>query len=118
MSGWRPALRIARRSVRRSLGRSLLIAALVALPVAGATMADIVARSLSSPERDARRSLGTADARVSVTEWSALTRTGGPGATGELAGTGKQDPAKVDLAALLPRGTRIVPDSTPPPRSR
>ena len=49
----RLALRIARRSIRRDLARSLLIAVLVALPVAAATMVDVLARTMSAPERDA-----------------------------------------------------------------
>ena len=72
MSGWRPALRIARRSIRRNLGRSLLVAVLVGLPVAAATMVDVVARTLYSPERDATVALGIADAQASVTGWSRL----------------------------------------------
>jgi putative ABC transport system permease protein len=64
VSGWRPALRIARRSLRRSLGRSLLVAVLVGLPVAAATMVDVVGRTLFSKERDAARVMGFADAQL------------------------------------------------------
>ena len=67
MSALAPALRIARRGVKRNLGRSILIAALIAIPVAGATLVDVLARTLSAPERQAERTLGAADARVSVT---------------------------------------------------
>ena len=63
----RLALRIARRGIRRNLGRSLLIAVLVGVPVAGATMVDVLARTLSAPERDAQRAMGSADAQVTVT---------------------------------------------------
>ena len=78
MSGWRPALRIARRTVMRSRARSLLIAILVGLPVAGATYADVLARTYSSHERDAQRTVGSADGAVTVTTaptgWAATTR--------------------------------------------
>jgi putative ABC transport system permease protein len=64
MSGWGPALRIARRSVKRDLGRAALFVALVGVPVAGAAMVDVVARTLSSPERQAQRDMGSADLTV------------------------------------------------------
>ena len=76
MSGWRPALRIARRSIRRNLGRSLLVAVLVGLPVAAATMVDVVARTLYSPERDAAVAMGAADAQATVTGGSRLETSG------------------------------------------
>jgi putative ABC transport system permease protein len=110
LHGWRPALRIARRTARRNLGRTLLIAALVGLPVAGATMVDIVGRTLSSPERDAMQAMGDADARVSVSPWKRLTDWA-PGRGSDMTGTGERDATRVDVAALLPRGTRLVRDS-------
>jgi putative ABC transport system permease protein len=108
MSGWRPALRIARRSVRRSLGRSLLVAVLVGLPVAAATMVDVVARTLYSQEREAAVAMGTADAQAVVTGASSLpgyqpTRYGGVSA-----GQSERDPREVDLAALMPPGSRVA----------
>ena len=108
----RLALRIARRGIRRNLGRSLLIAVLVGVPVAGATMVDVLARTLSAPERDAQRVMGAADAEVTVTGTRALPGYR-PTGFGEVAGAAEpeRDARKVDVAALLPRGTRIVPDT-------
>ena len=106
----RLAFRIARRSVRRNLARSLLIAALVALPVAAATMVDVLVRSFGSPERDARQAMGTADARVTISAASDL----GAWMPGPVSGTEEvsdghdRDPERIDLAALLPAGTRLV----------
>ncbi|HEX5617839.1 MAG TPA: hypothetical protein VFX51_05440, partial [Solirubrobacteraceae bacterium] len=108
----RLALRIARRSVRRNLARSLLIAALVALPVAAATMVDVLVRSFGSPERDARQAMGIADASVTISTASDL----GPWMPGpwsgpeDVADRKDRDPETVDLAALLPPGTRLVRD--------
>jgi putative ABC transport system permease protein len=85
MSRWLPALRIARRTVLRSPGRSLLVALLVGLPVAGATVADVLVRTIGSPERDAQREIGSADA---VAAGISAAR----------------------LAGLAPRGTRIAPN--------
>ncbi len=108
MKGWRPALRIARRTVRRSLGRSLLVAVLVAVPVAGATMVGVVARSLADGERSASRIMGAADAALVVTRWDEL-----PGYSPvngiERGGPRDRNPRSVDVAGLLPRGTRLVP---------
>jgi putative ABC transport system permease protein len=104
------SLRIARRSVRRNLARSLLIAALVALPVAGATMVDVLVRSFGSPERDAQQAMGSADARATISASSDLGPwTPGPwSGTEEVADRKDRDPETVDLAALLPAGTRLV----------
>ena len=113
MSSWRPALRIARRTVLRSRGRSLLIVILVGLPVAGATYADVIARTFSSPAREAHRSLGSADAAVTVTPAERLPAYDPRGAVNGGAVPRERDPARVDVEALLPRGTRMVrsPDS-------
>src|SRR4051812_10859036 len=81
MSGWGPALRIARRTVKRDLGRTALVVALVGVPVGAAAMVDVVARTLSSPERQAQRDMGSADLTVF--------------------GDG-------DVATLLPKGSRAV----------
>lgn len=108
MSRWRPALRIARRTVMRSRGRSLLIAILVGLPVAGATYADVIARTFSSHERDAQRRIGSADAAVTVTAGMRLRRYSPLWLQAQSAVDGERDPAKVDVAALLPAGTRLV----------
>ena len=78
---WVPALRIARRGVKRDRGRAVLVVALIGIPVGAATMVDVVARTLSSPERQAERDLGSAD--------------------GAIIGDG-------DLDGLLPKGSRVV----------
>ena len=110
MSSWRPALRLARRTVMRSRGRSLLIAILVGLPVAGATYADVIARTFSSPELKAQRLVGSADGAVTITTAKRLRGYNPRWLAMMDPPTGPQrDPAKVDVAALLPRGTRIVP---------
>ncbi len=89
MSGWRPALRIARRSARRHLGRSVLVAALVAVPVAGLTVGDGLVRTTTDRDVDLDRVMGTADVRVNITEREAF-----------------------DVGPLLPDGSRVVPIST------
>jgi len=112
MSGWRPSLRIARRSVLRSPWRSLVITIIVAVPVAGVTMADIAARTLSSSERSVERKFGSADAIAVVTAFDVLPAEASRNAyyAGTVPGpdTARRDPAALDLEALLPAGARAV----------
>ncbi|MEU8703975.1 FtsX-like permease family protein [Streptomyces sp. NPDC048565] len=62
-TGWRAALRIARRDALRSKGRSALVVAMIALPVLGVTAADVTYRS-STPTvaEDLTAEMGSADA--------------------------------------------------------
>ena len=101
MSAWTPALRIARRGVKRNLGRSILIAALIAIPVAGATLVDVLARTLSAPAREAERNLGAADAQIGGVQFKRISMTG--------------QVAETDYRPFLPKGTRIVPAPTSKP---
>lgn len=108
MSGWRPALKIARRSIRRHLGRSVLIAALIAVPIAGATTMDGLLRTMTGAEHTAYRMFGDADAQLEVSEFTAMPgwQPGGDPSGGE----GERDPGEVDVESLLPPGSRIVPN--------
>ena len=90
MSGWRAALRLARRSVRRNLGRSLLIIALVALPVAGATVVDGLVRTVTDRDAELDRVMGTADARIKINSRNPF-----------------------DVKKVVPAGTRAVPIGSP-----
>jgi putative ABC transport system permease protein len=71
-SGWRTALRVARRSVRRHLGRSLLVIALIALPVAAATVGDGLVRGVTARDVEVDRTMGTADALVKINDRKAF----------------------------------------------
>ncbi len=110
MNGWRPALRIARRNLRRNVGRSVLIAVLVAVPVAGATLVDVLYRTVTTGEREAARNMGSADAVITVTGSASLPgyRPGPWGASFDPAAKPDRDPDAVDLPALLPAGTRLA----------
>ncbi|WP_037569023.1 FtsX-like permease family protein [Phaeacidiphilus oryzae] len=68
-AAWRAALRIARRDALRSRGRSALVAVMIALPVLGASAADVTARSSHlSAATVATRQMGAADALVSISD--------------------------------------------------
>ena len=121
MSRWRPALRMARRDLWRHRGRSLLTMFLVALPVlVGVAVAQFHHNARWEGERAARSTMGGADALVEVTPFpttrvsyssdgmnvrpAAFTRD----AEGKRRPV-RRDPLKVDLAALLPPGSRFTP---------
>jgi putative ABC transport system permease protein len=96
--------------MRRNVARSLLIAAVVAVPVAGATMVDGAARSVTDPEREAFHLMASGDGVIAVTDVPELTHfiplpdryVGGD------EGMPTRDPSDVDIAALLPAGTTLV----------
>ncbi|MEU1467035.1 ABC transporter permease [Streptomyces sp. NPDC005761] len=65
-TGWRAALRIARRDAVRAKGRSALVVAMIALPVLGVTAADVTYRSIDSTEAEQLTArMGAADALFS-----------------------------------------------------
>jgi putative ABC transport system permease protein len=67
MSGWKPALRLARRDAWRHKGRSILVLVMIALPVLAVSAADVVylTSDVNSVESLDRR-LGSADALVTA----------------------------------------------------
>ena len=85
------------------------MAVLVGLPVAAATMVDVVARTMFSSERDAVAAMGSADAQVIVTAAKRIPDFRPAPWNGAGAGEPERDPGDVDLAALLPPGSRVVP---------
>ncbi|WP_327710136.1 FtsX-like permease family protein [Streptomyces sp. NBC_00464] len=65
-TGWRAALRIARRDAMRAKGRSALVVAMIALPVLGVTAADVTYRSADNTEAEQLTArMGSADALFS-----------------------------------------------------
>jgi putative ABC transport system permease protein len=68
-------LRIARRDARRAKGRSLLVIAMIGLPVLGVGAVDVLYRSFQlSPEQQASRDMGAADAVLEDTGQVAITQ--------------------------------------------
>jgi putative ABC transport system permease protein len=114
VSGWRTALRIARREVMRAKGRSVLVVAMIVLPVAALSFGAVEFATFNlTPDERADREMGSAQAAIrwpfdspvrqdpdhlaAFPEESRL-----PEAAGE--------PTAERLLALLPPGTRTVPD--------
>ncbi len=120
MTGWRTALRVARREAQRAKGRSLLVVAMIMLPVAALAFAAVYRDTftLTADER-AERLMGTAQAVLArpfddpvhqdPTDLDAF------GPPGVLPPTAEPAPPTAkELLALLPPGSRVVRDQTGP----
>lgn len=111
---WRAALRLGRRDLARHPVRALLTMLLVAAPVVVATVVALTAHNGRwTPEVSATMRMGQADALVEVTpfdrvRWRAALYGSAVPADGPRAEP-VRDPAQVDVAGLLPAGTRLVP---------
>ncbi|MFD9540412.1 FtsX-like permease family protein [Streptomyces sp. NPDC060022] len=119
-TGWRAALRIARRDALRSKGRSALVVAMIALPVLGVTAADVTYRS-STPTaaEELTATMGSADAvfssagigPVEVQQLPDLrTYDVPPGAPQPDSSTAKP----VDVPSAFPKGSRYVTEQSVP----
>jgi len=108
----RAAVRIARRDAMRSRGRSALVMAMIALPVLGATVIDVIARTAQlDPQDIVQRELGAAQARVEPQIAGAVAQE----PTGDFYGTGARRvgrPTRAALTGLVPPGSRIISDIT------
>jgi putative ABC transport system permease protein len=121
MTGWRTAIRIARREARRARGRSVLVVAMITLPVAALAFAAVYSDTFTlTPDERADRLMGTAQA---VLAWpfdslvhqdpTDLDAFGPPSALPPPARPAPTPTAK-ELLALLPPGSRVIPDQTGP----
>lgn len=113
MTGWRAAIRIARRDALRAKGRSALVVAMIALPVLGVTAADITYHSAAPTQGEKLTSeMGAADALFRDPDMG-----GGPieqmpegdsyGPVGD-GSTGSRHPTAVNVAAALPPGAHGI----------
>jgi putative ABC transport system permease protein len=104
---------MARREALRARSRTALVLVLVALPVFGATAADVVLRTadVSGAETIERRT-GTADVVVSFPGgevWQAADPNDGLAIGGDPAATGARPPGPQDIATALGRQVRAIP---------
>ena len=103
---------MARRDLRRHKVRALLTCVLVALPVVVATVAALTSYNTRwDAEREARSSMGNADAEVVVSGVHAVRPKQALWLSTETA-PGRRSAATrptVDLATLLPQGSTVVP---------
>jgi putative ABC transport system permease protein len=106
---WRPALRLARRDLWRHKVRAALTFLLVALPVAVAALVAVtVHNGRGTPEVLATEQMGDADALVRVTPWAEVRQQDAMYGVGvPVRDRQRRDPGSVDVASLLPAGTKI-----------
>jgi len=121
LTGWRAAVRIARRDALRAKGRSALVVAMIALPVLGVTAADVTYRSYTPTTAETLTAgMGSADAvfrsagigAVPVEQTPDNTLWGtppdGPASPGDSA------PEPVDMRTVLPKGARYLTEQPVP----
>ncbi|MFB9311873.1 ABC transporter permease [Nocardioides plantarum] len=113
---WRPALRIAWRDLLAHRIRTAVLTLLVALPITAA----VVASTLELTEdfysaNSLQTDYGSADAKITVTPWPTVTSTlqdqGRYAIYDEPRGAARAErraPGAVDLASLLPPGSRVT----------
>ncbi|MGQ4486503.1 FtsX-like permease family protein [Streptomyces sp. SAS_281] len=115
-TGWRAALRIARRDALRAKGRSALVVAMIALPVLGVTAADITYRSADlSPAEQLTSRLGAADALYSDADMGPIQQLPDgdmyDSASGEAP---SEEPAPIDMRGTFPEGARALSQQSVP----
>jgi putative ABC transport system permease protein len=121
MSGWRTALRIARRQMRRAKGRSTLVVAMIAVPVAAMSFVAVAYDTFTlTPDEEADRVMGTADAAIAwpfevpavqfpLTFDGFPARPDGSPPADEATEATSTAPTLERLLPLLPPGTRAIP---------
>ncbi|MFJ4899181.1 FtsX-like permease family protein [Streptomyces sp. NPDC088727] len=110
-TGWRAALRIARRDALRAKGRSALVVAMIAIPVLGVTALDVTYRSVetSTAEKLAAQ-VGSADALFRDPQAGPLDQS----VSGEDYSPLSDDPPPdedipaIDLRTTFPKGARAI----------
>ncbi|MFJ3527630.1 FtsX-like permease family protein [Streptomyces sp. NPDC090132] len=110
-TGWRAALRIARRDAMRAKGRSALVVAMIAIPVLGVTALDVTYRSVetSTAEKLAAQ-VGSADALFRDPQAGPLDQS----VSGDDYSPLSEDPPPdeeipaIDLRTTFPKGARSI----------
>ena len=106
MSGWTPALRIARRELLRAKGRTLLVLVMVLLPVAAvACLSTLLRTGDVSTVESLPRELGAAEARL---EFSGARVEQDPFLRSSGGYEPLSQPSDAELRAALPAGSRLL----------
>ncbi|MEU1364770.1 ABC transporter permease [Streptomyces sp. NPDC005803] len=109
-TGWRAALRIARRDALRAKGRSALVVAMIALPVLGVTAADVTYRSADSTQAERLTAeMGSADALFSDPGLGPLQQMPDGNQYDMVGDTAPEgDVPPVDMRTAFPEGARAI----------
>lgn len=112
MTGWRPALRIARRDALRHKGRSILVLVMISLPVLAVSAAAIIIKTAEvSGVEGAQRQLGAADARIRTEGRGRIIQAPDPHQAWSSMGEIDHDnpPTEDELRAVLGDEARFLP---------
>ncbi len=121
MTGWRTALRVARREARRARGRSALVIAMIALPVAALAFGAVSRDTFTlTPGEQADRLMGTTQAAMIWEHDGPVYQEPDrllslPAPAPAPAGEAPENPPKPTLdrlLTLLPAGSRAISDET------
>ncbi|MFJ1613709.1 FtsX-like permease family protein [Streptomyces sp. NPDC088249] len=112
-TGWRAALRIARRDAMRAKGRSALVVAMIAVPVLGVTALDVTFRSVTPSVAETLTSkIGSADALFSDEAMGPIEQLPDGAVSNVYMGVDDAPPVKdggaVDVRATFPEGSRAI----------
>ncbi|MFD5787989.1 FtsX-like permease family protein [Streptomyces sp. NPDC127037] len=111
-TGWRAALRIARRDALRAKGRSALVIAMIALPVLGVTAADITYRSADmTPAEQLTARIGSADALYTDAGMGPVQQTPA-GDMYDSVKTPADEVPPIDMRPVFPRGARAISEQS------
>lgn len=110
-TGWRAALRIARRDAMRAKGRSALVVAMIAIPVLGVTALDVTYRSVEPTAAEKLTAqVGSADALFRDPEAGPLDQSVGGDDYNPLSEDppAPEDAPALDLRTAFPKGARGI----------
>ncbi|MFE7351678.1 FtsX-like permease family protein [Streptomyces sp. NPDC057543] len=112
-TGWRAALRIARRDAMRAKGRSALVVAMIAIPVLGVTALDVTYRSVTPTVAEQLTSkMGSADALFSDGMMGPIEQLPDGAVSNIYMGVDDAPPVEdgdpVDIRTTFPKGSRAI----------
>ncbi|MFF9346741.1 FtsX-like permease family protein [Streptomyces sp. NPDC014734] len=110
-TGWRAALRIARRDALRAKGRSALVVAMIAVPVLGVTALDVTYRSMEPTVAERLTGeMGSADALFSDEELGPLEQLADANSYQRVDENAPVDETlpPADVPATFPKGSRAI----------
>ncbi|MCX4796345.1 MULTISPECIES: ABC transporter permease [unclassified Streptomyces] len=112
-TGWRAALRIARRDATRAKGRSALVVAMIAVPVLGVTALDVTYRSMTPTVAEQLTNImGSADALFSDETMGPIEQLPDGAVSHTYMGVDDAPPVEngdpLDIRTTFPKGSRAI----------
>ncbi|WP_329196743.1 FtsX-like permease family protein [Streptomyces sp. NBC_01435] len=111
LTGWRAALRMARRDAMRSKGRSALVVAMIAVPVLGVTALDVTYRSVTpTAAEQLTASMGSSDALFSDRRSGPIEQLPNAQMYSQVDENAPldEDAPEIDISTTFPKGSRAI----------